>query len=123
MRTLHTKPRVPRRPDPGDGPRRGCRRRRGAPAAVAFQLAEELPYDEFDLASQLAAERGWMVPAYTMPPNADHVKMLRVLVKLNLTHALVGTLADDLAATCETLERKGGLSEAERQRVKSNIGF
>ena len=35
---------------------------------VAFQLAEERGYDEFDIASQLAAERGWMVPAYTLPP-------------------------------------------------------
>src|SRR4029078_5753822 len=30
---------------------------------VAFQLAEARDYDEFDIASQLAAERGWMVPA------------------------------------------------------------
>src|SRR3954468_5803359 len=31
---------------------------------VAFKLAGEHGYDEFDVASQLAAERGWMVPAY-----------------------------------------------------------
>src|SRR5689334_12472190 len=31
---------------------------------VAFRLAEDRGYDEFDVASQLAAERGWMVPAY-----------------------------------------------------------
>ena len=49
---------------------------------VAFNLAEEHPYDEFDIAFQLAAERGWMVPAYTMPPNAQDVKMMRALVKL-----------------------------------------
>src|SRR3954464_11907027 len=45
---------------------------------VAFQLDGEHPYDEFDVASQLAAERGWMVPAYTLPPNAqardDHAR-------------------------------------------------
>jgi glutamate decarboxylase len=35
---------------------------------VAFQLAEQQGYDEFDIASQLSAERGWMVPAYTLPP-------------------------------------------------------
>ena len=56
---------------------------------VAFNLAEDVPYDEFDIAWQVAAERGWMLPAYTMPPQADHVKMLRALVKLNLSHALV----------------------------------
>ena len=60
---------------------------------VAFNLAEEHPYDEFDIAFQLAAERGWMVPAYTMPPNAQDVKMMRALVKLNLNRSLVDTLA------------------------------
>ena len=38
---------------------------------VAFKLAGERNYDEFDVAGQLAAERGWMVPAYTLPPNAS----------------------------------------------------
>ena len=64
-----------------------------------------------------------MLPAYTMPPKADHVKMLRALVKLNLSHALVNTLADDIAAACETLEKKGGASEAERKQVKTGVGY
>ena len=59
---------------------------------VAFNLAEQHPYDEFDIAFQLAAERGWMVPAYTMPPNAQDVKMMRALVKLTLSRSLVDTL-------------------------------
>ena len=90
---------------------------------VAFQLAEGLPYDEFDVAWQMAAERGWMLPAYTMPPNADKVKMLRALVKLNLTRGLVETLADDIALACETLEKKGGASKDERKRVKTGSGY
>ncbi len=90
---------------------------------VAFKLAEEVPYDEFDIAWQVAAERGWMLPAYTMPPDATHVNMLRALVKLNLSHALVDTLADDLAAACITLEKKGGASERERKRVKTHTGY
>src|ERR1700691_4840701 len=55
---------------------------------VAFKLAGEHPYDEFDVAAQLASERGWMVPAYTLPPNAEHVKIMRVLVKQTLSHSL-----------------------------------
>jgi len=90
---------------------------------VAFQLAEEHDYDEFDIASQLAAERGWMVPAYTLPPNADHVKIMRALVKLTLGHSLVTTLADDITQACETLEQKGGLHELDRQRVKTGVGY
>ena len=65
---------------------------------VAFQLAGEHNYDEFDVAAQLAAERGWMVPAYTLPPNAEHVTIMRALVKLTLGHTLASTLADDIAA-------------------------
>src|SRR3954463_11675265 len=90
---------------------------------VAFQLAEERGYDEFDVASQLAAERGWMVPAYTLPPNADHVKIMRALVKLTLGHSLVTALADDIAAACETLSKKGALHPIDRQRVKTGTGY
>jgi glutamate decarboxylase len=92
---------------------------------AAFQLADpdKEPFDEFDVAFQVAAERGWMLPAYTMPPNAEKVKMLRALVKLNLTHALVATLVDDIHEACDTLEKKGGVTEKERRRVKTNAGM
>jgi glutamate decarboxylase len=92
---------------------------------VAFHLEEDadLPYDEFDIAWQVAAERGWMLPAYTMPPKAESVKMLRALVKLNLSRPLVDALADDIAQACETLQRKGGASESERKQVKTGVGY
>jgi glutamate decarboxylase len=90
---------------------------------VAFQLDGDHGFDEFDVASQLAAERGWMVPAYTLPPNAEHVKIMRALVKLTLGHSLATTLADDIAEACETLRQKGGLSERDRRRVKTGVGY
>jgi glutamate decarboxylase len=90
---------------------------------VAFQLAEKQPYDEFDIASQLASERGWMVPAYTLPPNAQHVTIMRALVKLTLGHGLATTLAGDIAQACETLAQKGGLHEIDRKRVKTGTGY
>jgi glutamate decarboxylase len=90
---------------------------------VAFQLAEECDYDEFDLAVQLAAERGWMVPAYTLPPNADHVTIMRALVKLTLGHGLATALAADIGQACETLDHKGGLHEIDRKRVKTGVGY
>jgi glutamate decarboxylase len=90
---------------------------------VAFQLTDGHEYDEFDVASQLAAERGWMVPAYTLPPNADHVTIMRALVKLTLGQSLASTLAHDIAEACETLRVKGGLHERDRRRVKTNTGF
>jgi len=90
---------------------------------VAFQLAEQREYDEFDIAAQLAAERGWMVPAYTLPPNADHIKIMRALVKETLGHSLVSTLAEDLATACATLNEKGRLHPHDRKRVKTNTSY
>jgi glutamate decarboxylase len=92
---------------------------------VAFKLTEnpDRGYDEFDIASQLAAERGWMLPAYTLPPNAEHVTIMRALVKRALGHSLATTLAGDIAQACETLAVKGGLHELDRQRVKTGTGY
>ena len=43
----------------------------GAAAAGRLQAAAAgKEYDEFDVSWPLSAERGWMLPAYTMPPNA-----------------------------------------------------
>src|SRR3954453_6503332 len=86
---------------------------------VAFRLRGEHPYDEFDVAGQLAAERGWMVPAYTLPPNADHVTIMRALVKQTLGHSLASTLATDIAEACHTLDAKGGLHQRERDMVQT----
>ncbi len=91
---------------------------------VAFKLAGEHPYDEFDVAAQLAAVRGWMLPAYTLPPNAEHIKVMRALVKLTFGHTLTVTLGQDIAQACATLAAKGrGLHKSERKRVKTNTGF
>jgi glutamate decarboxylase len=48
---------------------------------------------------------------------------MRALVKLTLGHTLVSTLADDLGQACETLDRKGGLHELDRKRVKTGTGY
>jgi glutamate decarboxylase len=90
---------------------------------VAFRIADEVPYDEFDLASQLAATRGWMVPAYHLPPNAEKVKLMRVLVKLTLGYSLAEKLAEDLDMACKTLAEKGGVHPSERKRVHTATGY
>jgi glutamate decarboxylase len=90
---------------------------------VAFRLTAGQGYDEFDVAAQVAAERGWMVPAYTLPPDAQNVKIMRALVKETLSHALARTLADDIAEACVTLEQKGRVHERERKRIKTGAGY
>jgi glutamate decarboxylase len=90
---------------------------------VAFKLVEGKNYDEFDLSWQVSAERGWMLPAYTMPPNAEDVKVLRALVKETLSRPQVDRLAGDIKQACETLAQKGGAHQSEREQVKTGTGY
>jgi glutamate decarboxylase len=89
---------------------------------VAFQLADNATYNEFDIAWQLSAERGWMVPAYTLPPNAQGVTIMRALVKQTMSREHVDTLARDIEEACMTLASKGGAHPAERRKVVTGPG-
>src|SRR6476469_5256273 len=89
---------------------------------VAFQLASDPGYDEFDIAWQLSAERGWMVPAYTLPPNAQDVTIMRALVKETMSREHVDTLARDIEEACSTLAKKGGAHESERKKIVTGPG-
>ena len=84
---------------------------------VAFQLSDEQDYNEFDIAWQLSAERGWMVPAYTMPPDAQDVTIMRALVKETMSREHVDTLSRDIEAACTTLAAKGGAHASERAKM------
>ena len=91
---------------------------------VAFKLTGERDYDEFDVASQLAAERGWMVPAYTLPPNADHLTIMRVLVQGDARRNRWSRRSSATSReACATLDEKGGLHELDRRRVKTGTGY
>ena len=85
---------------------------------VAFKLIDGKEYDEFDVSWQLSAERGWMLPAYTMPPDAQDVTVLRALVKHTLSRAQIDRLAQDIEHACDTLEKKGRAHKAERHKIK-----
>jgi glutamate decarboxylase len=64
-----------------------------------------------------------MLPAYTLPPNAEHVTIMRALVKQTLGHSLARTLAADIGQACATLAAKGGLHDLDRKRVKTGVGY
>jgi glutamate decarboxylase len=49
---------------------------------VAFRLdpSKKFPHDEFAIAHELR-QRGWVVPAYTMAPHSEKLKLMRVVVR------------------------------------------
>ena len=48
---------------------------------------------------------------------------MRALVKQTLGHTLTTTLANDIAEAVETLDKKGGLHDLDRKRVKTGTGY
>ncbi|WP_313404738.1 glutamate decarboxylase [Aeromicrobium sp.] len=91
---------------------------------VAFRLkGDHEGYDESDVAWQLSAERGWMVPAYTLPPRAERVKIMRALVKETMSREQVERLTRDIEEACTTLDAKGGTHHRERQETKIGTGY
>jgi glutamate decarboxylase len=53
--------------------------------------------------SHILRERGWIVPAYTLPPNAESVTVLRMVVKENFSRDMVDLLANDVHAAVHRL--------------------
>lgn len=72
---------------------------------VACRLDEDLgkQYDEFAIAHQLR-ERGWVVPAYTMAPHSDKMKLMRVVVREDFTKSRCDALIADFKLALETLD-------------------
>ena len=63
---------------------------------VAFSLKDNNLHNEFEI-SDMLRRFGWIVPAYTMPPDAQNVTVLRVVIREDFSR----TLADRLVADIE----------------------
>jgi glutamate decarboxylase len=69
---------------------------RGGIPALAWKLKEGVDhgFTLFDLADRLRT-RGWLVPAYTLPPNREDLAIQRILVKHGFSKDLASLLLDD----------------------------
>jgi glutamate decarboxylase len=61
-------------------------------------------------------EHGWIVPAYTLPPNAEHITVLRMVVKENLSRDMVDMLAHHVHSAMHTLHDEPARARKTRTR-------
>ena len=61
------------------------------------------PNVDLRVLSRRLRERGWILPAYTLPPNADHITVLRMVIKENVSRDMVELLAADVRSAFEDL--------------------
>ena len=59
------------------------------------RVAAETDYTLFDLADKLR-ERGWLVPAYTMPKNREDLAVQRIVVKEGFSRDMADMLLEDI---------------------------
>ncbi len=79
----------------------------GADLPIVAVRASDPHATDLVMLSHLLRERGWIVPAYTLPPNAEHVTVLRMVIKENFSRDMVDMLAHDVGLAMRTLEHNG----------------
>ncbi|XP_057858776.1 glutamate decarboxylase 4 isoform X4 [Cryptomeria japonica] len=70
---------------------------------VAFSLKDRSQHDEYEIADHLR-RFGWIVPAYTMAPDAQHVSLLRVVVREDFNRSLAERLVRDIEKVVHELD-------------------
>jgi glutamate decarboxylase len=82
----------------------------------AFRLRDDVRgYTVFDVSETLRI-KGWLVPAYHMPPAMQDVAVLRVVVRNDFSRDLAGMLLDHLRWAVRRLERGAPALGDERRR-------
>ncbi|HEY2423480.1 MAG TPA: hypothetical protein VGH55_05215, partial [Chthoniobacterales bacterium] len=75
---------------------------------VALTLDKSVTrYNEFDVSNKVR-EKGWILSAYSMPPDAQEINSLRIVVRPHLNRDVCEILANDIEEACEYLEQHGG---------------
>jgi len=82
----------------------------------AFAFTSE-SLNVFDVSRRLK-ERGWIVPAYTLPPNAEHITVLRMVVKENFSRDMVDMLAHDVVEAMRTVAHGRSSTHPRRPRLR-----
>ncbi len=85
---------------------------------VAFRLnpKKQHHFDEFAVAHQLR-QRGWIVPAYTMAPHSEKLKLMRVVVREDFSRSRCEQLVSDIKLAVQTLD---GMDE---KRLKDHTEY
>jgi len=78
---------------------------------VAVQL-QNCEFNAFHLSEKLR-QKGWIVPAYTLPPNANNISVLRMVIKESFSKDMVEMLFKDIMESIEKLN----LSIEDRRKI------
>lgn len=76
-----------------------------AEPVVTFKIKGDPGFDVYQLSDRLR-ENGWIVPAYSLPPDAQDVHLMRVVVRIDLSRRLIDMLLLDILQAWEQLSEE-----------------
>jgi glutamate decarboxylase len=71
---------------------------------IAFKQKNVTEYSLLQLSHKLR-ERGWTVPAYYLPKNAEDIEIMRIVIRANFTYDMAAILVADIEKTCKFFEK------------------
>jgi glutamate decarboxylase len=86
---------------------------------LSFEVVDDPGFTVFDISHELRA-RGFQVPAYTMPADAEDVAVLRIVLREGFSSSMARTLIDDLHTVLSVIGEPGGI---ERHRQNQPTPF
>ncbi len=85
---------------------------------VVVSIKDDAGFDVFELSAQLR-QKGWIVPAYSLPKDADDICILRIVVKENFSRDMADLLIKDILYFSAQLQNNIKIKIAET--VKNTI--
>lgn len=86
---------------------------------VALSLKDSSKYTVFQISDQLR-RFGWYVPAYTMPPDAEHIAAIRVVIREEFSQGLAERFVSDIKMVIKELE-EGTTLEAPAKSLQKGL--
>lgn len=81
---------------------------------VVMKFKKDLGFTVYELTDKLR-ERGWIIPAYTMPKNVEEMQVMRMVIKENFSRNMTELLCQDMLKAGKFLMKK---KRDERQKIR-----
>ncbi|KAJ8565286.1 hypothetical protein K7X08_007862 [Anisodus acutangulus] len=87
---------------------------------VAFSLKDNSFHNEFEV-SETLRRFGWIVPAYTMPADAQHITVLRVVIREDFSRTLAERLVLDIVKVLHELDTLPARLSSKMEKAGENL--
>ncbi len=86
---------------------------------VVMKLKKKMHFTPYHISDELK-KFGWIVPAYSLPPNAEHIVVLRIVIKENFSRDLADKLLHDIFSVIDKLNANGDCVLPVKKPAKSH---